>query len=272
MKIGAWLRFISLATVIVFIGVAASAQAAPRAKLIEFWDDEESESRLNIDHRRWDALLKKHVETNHASGINRIDYAAFSAADKASLGEYLEYLQLLDPRQVNLANQKAYWLNLYNAGIVALVLDKDANADFDSIKDLGNIWKKKRFYIAMQNTSFDDIQHGVLRSRFNDNRLLFGINAGTLGSAPIQPAAFTHENVEELLDVVLRDFFATSTGLSTDGDTITITKSLKWYASDYGGRDGALEFVKKYSSPAKVGAIERSRKVDYDYDWSLNKP
>lgn len=256
-------------TLFLFCLAVTSASAAPRAKLIEFWNDYEQGSRLNIDHSRWDALLKKHVITGHSSGINRIDYAKFSDSDKASLSEYLKYLQAMDPRQLSRDSQKAFWLNLYNAGIVSLVLKESLE---DSIKNLGGVWKKKRFYITMQKTSFDDIQHGILRPVFDDKRLLVALNAGTMGSAGIQSEAFTADNVEGLLDVVVSDFLAQSNGLKLEEDKLILSRTFKWYARDYGNRRELLEFLSQYVPDELVSTIKQVKRVEYQYDWALNKP
>jgi len=261
-------RSIGLSIIFIMLGIT-NAGAAPNAKQIEFWDDHEPTSRLNLDHGKWNSLLEKYVKTDHPSGINRFDYASVSAADKSLLDGYLSYLQQMDPRQLTRAGQKAYWLNLYNAGIVALVLGGNVE---DSIRDLGRIWKRKRFYIAMQNTSLDDIQHGIVRPMFDDPRTLLAINAATLGSTSIQPVAFDHENVEELLDKITRSFLAQRHGLSIDGNTLVLSRIFRWYVRDFGGREGLMRFLKTYSSPEIAASLEKLGNTRYVYDWALNKP
>jgi len=87
--------------------ISTSIDAAPKAKLIEFWDDSEENSLFDVDHSPWDDILSKYV-THHDSGVNRFAYEKVTAEDKAKLQRYLEEAQLMDPRQLTRARQKAY--------------------------------------------------------------------------------------------------------------------------------------------------------------------
>jgi len=178
---GLYKSIVFIAAVFVgFLTTHMNVSAAPKAKQIDFWDDSEELTKLKINHAAWDALLKKHVIVDHPSGVNRFNYEAVTASDSAALDQYIEYLQRMEPRQYPKRCQKAYWLNLFNAGIVQQVLK--SRSSIDSIKDLGGrLWKRKRFYIAMQKTSFDDIEHGILRPIFKDPRVHFSLAAGTIG-------------------------------------------------------------------------------------------
>ena len=57
------------------------------------------------------------------NGIARVDYKAVSAADQANLASFLEQLQQIDPGTLGRDEQLAYWINLYNAQTIRVVLD-----------------------------------------------------------------------------------------------------------------------------------------------------
>ena len=138
--------------------------------------------------------------------------------DKQAIEAYLDYLQSRDPRQLNHERKKAYWMNLYNAAIIAIVLNEQPE---DTIRDVAGIWRKKRFVVTKQEMSLNDIEHGVIRPLYNDPRVHFGFTPATIGSGNILPTAFTGQNIEELLDINTRVFFAKSDrGLFIKGKTL----------------------------------------------------
>jgi len=270
---GLYKSIVFIAAVFVgFLTTHMNVSAAPKAKQIDFWDDSEELTKLKINHAAWDALLKKHVIVDHPSGVNRFNYEAVTASDSAALDQYIEYLQRMEPRQYPKRCQKAYWLNLFNAGIVQQVLK--SRSSIDSIKDLGGrLWKRKRFYIAMQKTSFDDIEHGILRPIFKDPRVHFSLAAGTIGSANILPEAFTTANVEDLLEQNTREFLTHPRGVSLQDEALVLSTIFKWYSADFGGDlDGVKKFIEPYVSEILVPTLSQARRAKYEYDWSLNKP
>jgi hypothetical protein len=108
-------RIVLLALSIVFTTMFAFAQKAPQ-------------------HQQWDNLVKKYVNTN---GL--VNYKGF-LKDKAELDAYLKTLSDNAPQNNWSQNeQKAYWINAYNAFTVSLILK---HYPVKSIKDIaGKIYK-----------------------------------------------------------------------------------------------------------------------------------
>jgi hypothetical protein len=115
-----------------------------------------------MDHGPWDTLLRRHVRRG-AAPPTAIDYAGFTAADRAALAEYLDDLQRRGPAGLDRAGQFAFWINLYNARTVGLVLDRMPVA---SIRDinlgggvraalLGGPWEAKLMRVASIDLSLD---------------------------------------------------------------------------------------------------------------------
>jgi hypothetical protein len=99
-----------------FPGVALLAVLrAPQADLWPKWQKHEPASSQKIDHSAWDTWLKKYLVAPHPSGIHRVRYGSVAPEDRKALKSYLEKLQSLQISQYNRAEQKAYWINLYNA-------------------------------------------------------------------------------------------------------------------------------------------------------------
>lgn len=258
-------------SLVVLMAISMNASAAPKAVMIEFWNDVEPSSGLKMNHTRWDGLLKKYVNDTHESGVNRFDYDRVTETDKKILSDYLAYLQQMDPRQLNRPRQKAFWLNLYNATIVWVILESEPK---ESIKSIGRLWRNNRLVIARQKMSLDDIQHGVLRPLYKDPRIHFGLSAGTVGSGDILPEAYNMDNVEELLERNTKRFFTkTNKGVSVEDGVMVVSTIMKWYKKDFGSNDLMMKaFIKKYVNPEMERLIDQTRKTSYQYDWTLNKP
>lgn len=262
---------VSLFGLMFLLLLSIDVMAAPKAKMIPFWNDYEPDSGLKMNHDAWDALLKKYVVTGHPSGVNRFRYDDVTPEDQTSLQVYIEYLQRMDPRQLNHARKKAYWMNFYNAAIVLIVLTEQPE---ESIRDVSNLWRKKRFEVTRQKVSLDDIEHGVIRPFYKDPRVHFGFTPATVGSGNILPVAFTHENIEELLERNTRDFLNESgRGVFIDGNTLRISTLFRWYKDDFGSKKGNIKaFIKKYVSPDVARQIDQTTRISYEYNWELNKP
>ena len=259
-----------LVMAVVFVG--NSVYAAPKAKPLPFWDDSEPTSGLTPNHLRWQQILDKFVITGHPSNIHRIDYGAFSDADEKELREYLAYLQQLDPRQLKKVRQKAYWLNLYNATMVLIVVVSQPSESIRSV-DRNNLWVAERFNIAGQKLSLDDLVHGILRPLFKDERIHFALNLATLGSANINPLAYTGDNIEEMMEQTARDFLQQPRAVDFSSDELILSRIFFWYESDFGSNLTELkDYLKQYQSPELAEKIEASKRLSYQYDWSLNKP
>ena len=263
--------------------IACATDTQPKSKLIATWDASDETSVARIDHGSWQNTLDLYLRV-HSSGINRFDYAALkaSAKDRAGLADYLAYLQRLDPRDYSRAEQKAYWINLYNALTVHVVLEA---YPIDSIRDisdsfLGGLissgpWGDVIAHVAGLDLSLDNIEHGILCPIYRDNRIHYAVNCASLGCPNLLPTAFTAANTETLLDTGAREYVNHPRGVDfVDDDSIVISSIYDWYVEDFGGsEEGAIKHLIQYADKElaeRLRSFEGS--VDYDYDWGLNQP
>ena len=263
--------------------IAGTVYAQAKPKLIPAWDASDEANAERIDHGSWQNLLDRYLRV-HNSGINRFDYAALKASDKdtAGLADYLAHLQKLDPRDYSRAEQKAYWINFYNALTVQVVLEA---YPVDSIRDISDSffsglissgpWDDVIAHVAGLDLSLDDIEHGILRPIYRDNRIHYGANCASLGCPNLLPTAFTAANTETLLDSGAREYVNHPRGVDfVDDDSIVISSIYDWYVEDFGGtEEGAIKHLIQY---ADQELAERLRgfegTVEYEYDWGLNQP
>lgn len=251
--------------------------AAPSAKLWSYWLAESAYSQISPDHQAWQQLLDAYLDAQHSSGIYRFDYAAVSIEDQAKLDDYLEALSALDPRSLSRAQQKAYWINLYNALTVQTVLRV---YPVESILDIGGSWfsrgpwNQKRLNIAGQDLSLNDIEHRILRPIWRDFRIHFAVNCASLGCPNLLPKAFTVDNTERLLKQAAEDYLQHPRGLRFSADKLRLSKIFDWYGDDFGRTQSQrLQTLARYLGPEKAQRLRAyNGDIDYHYDWALNQP
>ncbi len=249
--------------------------AIPKSALIST-DLEQSGSESDISHQAWDAFLQSYSELGD-DGIVRVNYAGVSDADKQSLDAYIDSLEAQDISRFTRDAQLAYWLNLYNAVTVAVILE---HYPVDSIRDISSglldfgPWDEKRVVANGRELSLHDIENGIVRPLWPDEpRSHYALNCAALGCPNLAQTAYTAQNIQPRLQEFAVQFVNHPRGVSVDEDgKLTVSKIYSWYRGDFGGSDAAiLEHIREYAAPELQAALAQSTKIDrYEYDWALN--
>lgn len=278
-KIGRLCWFVA-AFIMLSLVFGSSVRAAPKAVLIEFWDDREPSSTLQVNHDAWQEILSTYVDDAHQSGINRFNYSAVTSGDARKLKAYLAYLQQFDPRQLNSEEAKAFWINLFNAIQVERVIETFQNGSNRAINRLldgrlraGSRWSRDAVEIAMQTLSLNDIEHGILRPIWKDPRMHFAIISCSLGGANIQKTAFNGENNEALLEKAKTEFLQHPRAVRIQGSELILNTVFDWYATDFGSnRQAVLTYLRNNVDEKTREAMRGLSRVSYEYSWDLNAP
>lgn len=271
------IRFAALAASLLFLPaglLGGWSSSAPEAW--EYWAYNNPENTQPLDHAAWDAFLQKYVRPD-GQGYNRFAYGEVSAADKAALEGYISYLTGLEITEHAQPVQLAYWLNLYNALTVKVVLD---HYPVKSIRDirLGGLlsrgpWDGELIEIEEEPITLNAIEHEILRPIWKDPRLHYAINCASVGCPNLHDRAFTATNTPGLLDQLARDYLSHPRGLKIDGDSVTVSSIFQWFAYDFGNAEPQIiEHIVTYAPPEKGEALQRIGEIAHtEYDWSLNE-
>lgn len=255
----------------------AEALFAPKSDLWERWMAHAPSATASIDHGAWEAFLARYLVI-HPDGVNRVAYAKVDDADKTRLDDYLSSLAEVRISDYSRDEQRAYWINLYNALTIDVVLD---HYPVDSIRDISispgffsiGPWGKKLIRIEGEEISLDDIEHRILRPIWKDPRIHYAVNCASLGCPKLMPRAFTAANTEELLERGARDFINSDHGARFESDTRLVASSIyDWFQEDFGGTEaGVIAHLRLYARAPlekKLGGIRQVS--DFEYDWTLN--
>ena len=255
----------------------SNTEAAPKAELWARWQKHDPASRQKIDHGAWDKFLNQFVVAPHPSGINRVRYQTVTAVDIKGVKSYLQSMQALAISTYNRYEQKAFWINVYNALTVDLILSRFPVA---SIRDI-NIspglfergpWGAKLVTIEGEKLSLDDIEHRILRPIWKDNRIHYAVNCASLGCPNLQPEAYTGENTDALLERGAREFINHPRGVSIQKGRLQVSSIYVWFQEDFGSDPADLmEHWQEYADPPLADALQKySGGLAHDYDWRLN--
>lgn len=257
--------------------MAPPAWSAPAASLWDYWLPHQAGNIDDLDHTAWNAFLKRYVVRGD-DGIARLRYRAVTAADRATLDDYIGLLAAQPVRQLNRAQQRAFWINLYNALTVRVILE---HYPVDSIRAIRispglfsvGPWGKKLLAVDGEMVSLDDIEHRILRPIWRDPRLHYALNCASLGCPDLMAEAFTAANTETLLDRAARDFVNHPRGLHMAADgKLRVSSIYVWFRQDFGADEAALlRHFMAYADPALRSALEAGARImDDGYDWTLN--
>ena len=268
---------VSMSMLVFFFVFSHMSAAAPTNKPLIFWVANNEVNTTAIDHTPWQSLLDNYLISNHPSGINRFSYEDVSKADQKKLHDYLNQMQKIDPRNYNRAEQKAYWINLYNALTIELILK---SYPVESITKLGESffsfgpWDDKVANIQGKTLSLNNIEHGILRPLFRDNRIHYEVNCASISCPNLAKDAFTSENTHYLLELGAKQYVNHPRGAAFKEGKLKVSSIYHWYKVDFGNSDKTLiSHLAKYATPALSKKLsEYQGDIDHDYDWSLNKP
>ena len=243
------------------------------------WEKFDSANTTTIDHSDWQAILDTYLVTDDPSGIHLFDYQALQAntADRQRLNQYLERLQELDPRQYARDVQMAYWINLYNAVTVRVVVDA---YPVESILQIHNgetpdsgPWKDIHATVAGIPLTLDNIEHDILRPIWQDNRIHYAVNCASLGCPNLAAETFTAANLNRLMDECAKDFVNHLRAVELLDEAFGVTSSLYfWYMEDFGDSEaGVLAHLQKYADEDLAEQLKSfDGSLDHEYDWRLN--
>ena len=233
--------------------------------------ESDSNSPGAFSHETWDNLLKKYV-----SGEGNVDYRGFKK-DSITLNRYLGLLMANPPDEKKWTRnqQMAYWINAYNAFTVQLII---RNYPLKSIKDIGNSiqvpfvnspWDISFIKIGAEKLNLNNIEHGILRKKFNDARIHFCLVCASESCPPLMNSAYVADSLDNQMNRRTRMFINNEKYNVIKPAEIKISMIFSWYKGDFtSGNSILIDYLNRYSNTK----INHDAKISFlDYDWGLNE-
>lgn len=225
---------------------------------------------------------------------NAFDYSRFAGSPEfAELLVAARALADFDSAGLRIGLRVAFWLNVYNALVLHAVVARRALA---GVRAVGDFFSASQYMVGGHVFSLDEIEHGLLRVNaprlafgaqplrrdepryalapyMFDERVHFAMYSACRSSPP--PAAYAAPHLADSLERAACDYLAAHARLAPDGATLVVPRLFDWYAADFGGKRGVLEFVLARMEGDDVAAAAerhglRLRLRYAEFDWTLN--
>jgi Protein of unknown function, DUF547 len=259
--------------------VPGAAMAAPNAEAWPRWRAHDPNSTADIDHAAWDSLLAKY-RRDASDGIARFDYDALAAAreDRAALKAYLARLSATPISGFRRDVQMAFWIDLYNALTIDVVIDHWPVASIRDIRISPGLftsgpWGRKLIAVEGEQLSLDDIEHRILRPLWADPRIHYAVNCASIGCPNLPPRAVTAASLEATLAQGAAEFVNHPRGCRIENGRLRISSIYEWFKADFGGTDaGVIAHLRGHAKPDLARALDAIARVSgHDYDWAINR-
>lgn len=274
--------------------LAAPGQAGPVRVLALKSSARPTSGHFDFTYTAWGKELAKYVENGN------VHYKRWKE-DQGGLDHFLDQVAHLSPAEFSRLSpddRKAFWLNVYNALTIKVVLEhypisgNDKQYPPNSFRQIRSCWESKKFNVMGLPTTLYDIEHERLRHDFRDPRIHFAVVCASRSCAKLSPEPFVGKILDERLDQCTRDFFADPHNLAVDpvSGMVGVNKIFSWFTLDFAAKAGFThkqfpppldeEIIASYVSfyvPIEernviAGYLKNDQlKLDYlPYDWALN--
>ena len=162
------MKCLIILSLVSFVLYKTSGIAAPKSELWPRWQTHNAENREVIDHSAWGIILKKYLVTSQLPtessapvGINLMEYGGVSKIDYDLLKIYLTTLEGISISSFSRPEQRAFWINIYNAATVNLILE---HYPVESITNISfsffsfGPWDEELLTIEGEELSLNDIE------------------------------------------------------------------------------------------------------------------
>ncbi len=251
---------------------------APSAELWDRWTAHDQNSTVTLDYEAWTQFLGRFTKPM-PNGVMAFDYGGVGASGKQALDDMIAAWAATPVSSLRRDEQEAFWINLYNAATIALVL---RHYPVESIRDIegeGGFLSKKGPWdievveIERQALTLNDIEHRILRPIWQDPRVHYAVNCASIGCPNLKPTAWTAAAMDTDLDAAARGYVNDPRGARFDDGNVVVSSIYDWFIEDFGGSEEmVLAHLRRYAEPdlanrlAAAGKIERT-----EYDWRLNR-
>lgn len=212
-----------------------------------------------IDFSEYDDFLKKHVSSKGVVDYDKV------LKDMNEIRNIAQNFAKISPNKSwSEAEVKTYWINVYNANIIKLLVE---NYPIKSINYIREPFKMQFIDFDGEKISLDHIEHEILRP-MNDPRVHFALYSTAISSPLLKNTAYSSNSIDYDLDVATSNYINDSTKNTIGTATCELSKIFEWYFTDFIGPMNMVGFINKYAA-TKIN--DNTKLIFKEYDWNLYK-
>lgn len=253
-------------------GMSALAAPPHQSRLVRHWSAHDNNSSATIDHSAFADFLDKYLVVRD-DAPNLIRYQKVSQADHKRLVGYIQRLATIPLAQYNRKVQLAYWLNLYNAALLNLILD---HYPVDSIRKINwgqaGIWEIPAVQVDGYRLSLATIRYDILQPIWHQSLVYYGLSSAALGGPGLPAQPYSANGIEQQLRANARKFINSDQGLRINDDKLIVSSFFERYRNAFGRSDTALiSQLREHAAPALSARLDVFNTIsEFTYDWHLN--
>jgi len=161
------------------------------------------EKKRTFSYDEYDAILKDHVYDTGMVNYRRLK------AKPGRLDAFIADISKLNTKSYGKWNDNekiAFWLNVYNALTLKVIIDKyPIKSSFfrsriypkNSIRQIPGVWKKIKFNVMGQDLTLGHIEHKILRKKFDEPRIHMAMVCAAMGCPPLLNQSYTGQKLNE---------------------------------------------------------------------------
>jgi len=264
-------------------------------QLWDHWTTHDERERQPLDVTLWREFLHTYV-VRDADGVERVAYARVSPEARERLEGWLRVQQQQRPSSLNLREQRAYWLNLYNAAVVHQVLAHTPIVSLASLEPMP--WKAQAsqwgsaihipgakdwappgpfaeplLKIEGQTLSLNDIENHILRPRWRDARTDYALCKATLSGPALAAEPYTAEYLDEQLDARANAWVNSPQALRfTPTGQLEVADFYRQYQADFGDDAAILTELRHRAAPSLAAKLANVKSISGTFsDQRLNE-
>lgn len=207
---------------------------------------------VGFDHGAFTVVLQQAVGPD-----GQVDYAALRA-DPARLDDYLGRLRATSPvsaphRFKSDDDRLAYYLNAYNAMMLAAVRDHCPVEDVQTVYVAGGLFWRVSFLLGEVKTTLSDLEsHQISELARQHPAVHFALVKGARGYPALPRAAYEGPTLRAQLDALARQVVHDPAFVRRAGDTLQVSMIFQWYLAHFGG--DALKWIQSIAPEVAEGA------------------
>jgi hypothetical protein len=250
----------------------------------------QAEGGQGLSYDNYNRVLEARVDSNGLVNYKKIK------SSPSRLEAFIESVAALEPatyRRWPESEKIAFWINVYNAITIQSIVDnypiqssfsKSLAYPKNSIRQIPGVWDKKMHTVMGRQFTLNDIEHKILRKKFNEPRIHIALNCASMGCPPLLGEPYTGVKLNIQFAAQTRRFLEDPQNFRIDSRKrkVYLSSIFKWFGRDFvrkygnGSRDSkqaVFNFVSLHTNADNRAFLQEGNlSVEYlKYDWSLNE-
>lgn len=262
----------ALITAFLLVASTAAMGAATHTELAPHWRAHSEDSDTRIDHSAFAAFLDNYViERDHAANLVR--YAKVTQDAHDNLEAYIAQLAKVTLSDYSRDVQLAYWINLYNAALLDLVLN---HYPVKSVTAIGgqntSPWAIPVVRIDGYPLTLNDIRQRILKPIWNAPLVGYGLSWAAMGGPELRAEPYSADGIFLQLRNSAERFINSPQGLTIKDSHLIVSRFFDWNRADFGDTTIALiSQLREHAQPALSARLDIFDKISrFKFNWQLN--